>query len=207
MADAKEFSLLRFPIHNLPKDACLLTHFKELQSYPEFTEYTEKDRNLLLRYIFYCYDMNSDLVKRFADLQKRKETAMDIAGWKRGEDGRFKNEKAYDILALVDLPSFNMIVCFLKMQNHRLWMMICSTEEAFYEYQVGIMKRVFDVKDKDTLAAIISKEKLMDNCDTMNNRIEEYYKKLFGDNTDVTDQVKKKRTTPETASVDTLARV
>ncbi len=220
----KPFSKLKFPIHEIPQGVDLVNEFKELQGYPEFANYSHKDRNNVIRYVFYCYDLNSDLIKQFTDLKKRKEAAAELAGFKRNEkDGKFHKD-VYDMMEFkkktveieveeeegkkakteTEVESnkiYPMVMTFLKMQQSRLWSMIVTTEQAFEEYQGLIMEPVSESGDKDTLTAAKTKDALMDSCDKMNQRIDEYYNKLFGANDDLK-EIKKKPIRPETIGRD-----
>lgn len=211
----KPFSRLKFPVHEVPQGTDLVHKFSELAGHREFSNYPHADRNNVIRYILYCYDLNSDLIKQFTDLKKRKEAAAELAGFKRSEkDGKFDKE-VYNMMEFkkktitttdedekeeTEVESnkiYAMVMCFLKIQQSRLWSMIVSTEQAFEEYQGLIMEPVSERGDKDTLTAAKTKDALMDSCDKMNQRIEEYYNKLFGSNEDLI-EVKRKAISPET---------
>lgn len=211
-----DFSKLKFPIHTIPHKTDLLHKFPELGAYEEFAKYPHADRNYVIRYVIYMYDMNSGLIPRFMDLKKRKEAALELAGYERSaKTGLFKSE-VYKMINLEKIPVkvdpedenskiemesnriFEMAMCYIKMQNSRLWSMIVTTEQAFEEYQRLIMEPVSERGDKDTLNAANTKDKLMDSCYNMNKRIEEYYKELFGDNEDLKKAAKAKPVRPET---------
>jgi hypothetical protein len=215
--EVKPFSGLRFPIYDVPPGTDLVHKFKELQDYPEFAMYKHADRNYVIRYVIFCYDMGSDLIKKYTDLTKRKEAAALLAGFERNEKtGKFKDE-VYNMMNLkkqivkikgeegekdeTEVESnkiYEMVMCYIKLQNDRLWSMIITTEQAFSEYQGLIMEPVSERGDKDTLAAVKIKDGLMDSCDRMHERISTYYKQLFGDNEDLKEVIKKKPIRPET---------
>lgn len=203
----EEFKLMKFNVYDLPVGTDIVTHFPELKSYKEFSEYKDKEKNLVFRYVFFCYDKNSPLIKLYPDLKKRKEMALDLAGFSRATSGNF-SEKLSDIMAFNNEKVSDAIFCFLQLQRHRVWMMIVSTEQAFDEYQRLILNPVSDtigtgqnkeeLGDKDILSAATTKSKLMQECEEMNKRIDLYYKELFGDNNDLKEIVKKKNITSET---------
>jgi hypothetical protein len=209
-----DFSKLRFPVHTVPHGTELLLKFPELQAYPEFSEYKEPDRDKVIRYVIYMYDMNSGLILKFPDLKQRKEAALDIAGFERNSNtGKFKKE-IYNMVNLEKIfvkedPEdedskitaesnriFDMAMRYIIEQNNRIWSMVVANEQAFDEYLRLIMEPVSDRKDKDLLTAAKTKDDLMGICDEINTRLNSYYKLLFGDNEDV--KVKAKRITPET---------
>jgi hypothetical protein len=213
-----DFSKLRFQVHGVPHGTELLLKFPELQAYPEIATYKHADRNYVIRYVIYMYDMHSGLIQKFPELKQRKEFALELAGFERDPNtGKFKSE-IYKMINLEKIQVkvvseeedskdktvtesnriFEMVMCYIKLQNNRLWSMIVTTEQAFLEYQGLIMEPVSERGDKDTLAAANTKDKLMESCYNMNKRIDEYYKELFGDNEDLKNVVKKKPVRPET---------
>ena len=76
--------------------------------------------------------------------------------------------------------------------------MIVSNEQTFYEYQQRLLEPVDAEKDKDLLQALQIKSKLMEDCNNINERLDGYYRKLFGEDENVSRSVvKRKRLTPE----------
>ena len=87
---------------------------------------------------------------------------------------------------------------FLKKQNNRVWSMIVSNEQTFFEYQTKLLRPVDGDKDKDILQALQIKSKIMDDLNTINERLETYYMKLYGEDDVLLTTIKAdKRLTPE----------
>lgn len=180
---AKEFVNLKYKIHDLPAGACMTNEFPELRYYPEFLEPIPLHHDKTLKYIFYCYDLNSDLVS-IADLMQRKEVALTLAGFEKNKKGEWPDDVKKMITFQIKEIN-DMIFCFLKIQNNRVWTTIVTSEQAFDEYQNLILQPVTGKDDKDTLSAANTKSKLMEESDLLIDRIDKYYKKLFGDNVDL----------------------
>ena len=189
----KEFANLRYKIHDLPEKASIMNEFPELRHFDEFKEdLSPLSHDKVLKYIFYCYDINSDIVADIQDLSQRKETALQLAGFTKDKKGEWPGEvKA--MITFQNRKVTEIIIAFLvKILNNRLWTMIVTSEQAFDEYQKLILQPVTGKDDKDTLAAANTKSKLMEESDLLHDRIEKYYKKLFGDNTDLIETVTQK---------------
>jgi hypothetical protein len=79
--------------------------------------------------------------------------------------------------------------------------MICANEQTFFEYSRRMMKPVEekDAKEKDLMSAIAIKSKLSEDMDAINNRLDSYYDKLYGDN-DLKNKVQKVKISPESMS-------
>tara|TARA_R110002020_G_scaffold29055_4_gene91940 strand:- start:697 stop:1296 length:600 start_codon:yes stop_codon:yes gene_type:complete len=186
-----EFSQLLFNVYPIGKDVDLIAHFKRMQLLKSFTVYKGSMRNEVIRYIIYMYDEHSPLRDMFPDLNKRKRESAHLAGL--SGDVRIKK-----ILSMKDDSVLNMIDDFVRFQNNRIWALIVSNEETFYEYQSSLIRTVSADKDMDILRALQIKSKLMDDCDTINARLESYYSKLYGDNKELLELLSKRRgVTPE----------
>ena len=70
---------------------------------------------------------------------------------------------------------------FLRKQNNRIWSMIVSNEQTFFEYQTKLLSPVEGERDKDILQALQIKSKIMDDLNTINDRLDSYYMKLYGE--------------------------
>jgi hypothetical protein len=79
--------------------------------------------------------------------------------------------------------------------------MICANEQTFFEYSKRMMKPVEEAgaKEKDLMSAIAIKSKLSEDMDAINNRLDSYYDKLYGD-ADLKNKVQKVRISPESMS-------
>ncbi len=198
----KPFSKLKFPIYEVPAGTDLVHKFKELQDYKEFSMYPHADRNNVIRYVIYLYDRNSDLVKEYSVLQRRKEAAAELAGFKRNDkDGKFK-EEVYSMMSLTrdekgDSPINDMIFCFLKMQDEMLWSLIVINENMFEEYMKLLMDPVFGKDSKNMLEAANLKTKLKGEVKEIRSDLAAFYSELYGENVELK-EVKRKPISPET---------
>ena len=167
-----------------------------LKKYPKlkmFQSFLSAD-NKLIKYVLLMYDANSPMKEQFPDLNIRKEQAALLCGYDLVKDESllstiffFENDK---VTKMVDE--------FLRKQNNRVWSMIVSNEQTFFEYQTKLLRPVDGDKDKDILQALQIKSKIMDDLNNINERLESYYMKLYGDDQDLLKTIKAdKRLTPE----------
>lgn len=198
MKEKKAFGKLKYPVLDLKEGEDILYKFPELAKIKEFAAYggsltNDLDRNKVIKYIILLYDINSDLIEQ-KDLQKRKESAATLAGFERHHQTDEFSKKVKDMFELKDRTIYEMIFAYLREQNIMEWMLLKTTEQAFYENQKLIIKPI-DVdsgdKEKDILGAATTKEKLSDISDKYLEKMHKYEKLIFGDNKDVQEEVKK----------------
>ena len=193
-----ECKLMKFNVCDLPLDTDIVTHFKELSSYKEFTDYKDKDKNLVLRYIFLCYDFKTPLLKTHPELKKRKEEAMDLAGFERNSKGKF-SEKLINVMDMKDEGVNKIILCFLtRIQNNMAWTLFVANEFTFSDNMRLLMKPLEGDDDKKVLDGANARSKLREECKAVIKDQEELLKSLFADNNDLKELVKKKIISPET---------
>lgn len=145
----------------------------------------------IVKYICYMYDQGSPMKKHFPELAVRKEECAHLSG--------VIEHTAID-QALRDMSSemfMEGITEFLRFQNHRVWSMIVANEEVFNEYQTRLLEKIDDDRDKDLLAALTTKAKIMQEMDAINERLETYYSKLYQNDTDLIAKVTFKNISPE----------
>jgi hypothetical protein len=132
------------------------------------------DKDKLIRYIIYMYDKSSPLVKRYNNLDRRKQEAAHLAGYTQ-DDPSLKTYKDFQ-----DQEFSDMVVDFLIYQNNYTWTMLVSNEQTFYEFQKTLLQESSMIRnDKDKINAIASKSKLMEESDKIVERINSYYKQVF----------------------------
>lgn len=194
----EEFKLMRFPVFDLPIETDLLIHFPELKAYKEFLEYKEKDRNLIFRYAFFCYDKNSPLVKVHHDLKKLKEAAMDLAGFERVRGAKFK-DPIVEIMDMKNEEVNNIILCFLvNIQNNMAWALYVANQFTFSDNIRLLMKPMEGHDDKKVLDGANVRSKLREECKAVIADQESLLKTLFGDNNELKEITKVKRIAAET---------
>lgn len=203
--EALPFQKLKYNVHNVPHGTELLLKFPVLGTLDAFRNYTDKDRNYVIRYIIYCYDFNSDLVEQFQDLQKRKEAAADNAGFERSEKtGKFKDH-VYEIMKLQNEKANDMVFSFLCLMKNKTWDQIVIHEEMFSEYMRLLIDPIYTSevttsKDSKTiLEAANVKSKLREELKIIAKDLESLYKEFYGDHLDLVDVAEKiKPISPET---------
>lgn len=196
--EAKKFQHLRFKVHEVPHGTELLLKFPELGDCEEFRNYTNGDRNYVIRYIGYAYDPGSDLYKDYTDIFKIKEAAAALAEFPRNEKtGKFE-EKVYQMMRMENSAINDMIIAFLKIINNHIWAQIQVNEQMFWEYARLLAEPVTGEGSKDILQAADIKKKLREEIKTIALDLEGFYKQMFGDNEDLKNIVKKKPVRPET---------
>lgn len=182
--------------------------------YPKLEKIMKGVSDKVARYIILMYDKNSPLRDFYRDLNKRKQGACEQAGIKydselgeavrtfrkerktqrKTKDGDYVDGKTF---IEPDEDMLNAITEFLIYQNDRVWVMIITNENAFYEYQKKIMAEVGGEIDKDQLTAVNTKTKIMEAMDAIHNRLEGYYRQMSGDDKDIETALVRRRLTPE----------
>lgn len=148
----------------------------------------------MIAYVLYMYDQNTPLKEQFPDLKIRKEQAAVLSGYNLKKDGEF----LHDLFFFVSEKLVEMVDEFLRKQNNRIWSMIVSNEQTFFEYQTKLLSPVEGDRDKDILQALQIKSKIMDDLNTINDRLDSYYMKLYGEDQELLKVIKAdKRLTPE----------
>lgn len=148
----------------------------------------------MIAYVLYMYDQNTPLKEQFPDLKIRKEQAANLSGYSLSRDDKF----LHDLFFFVSERLVQMVDEFLRKQNNRIWSMIVSNEQTFFEYQTKLLSPVEGDRDKDILQALQIKSKIMDDLNTINDRLDSYYMKLYGEDQELLKVIKAdKRLTPE----------
>ena len=162
--------------------------YSKLNMFKSFDDAEDK----LIKYVLYIYDVNTPLKEHFPDLKIRKEQAALLSGYD------LKDETLNSIFFFTNSKVLSMVDEFLKKQNNRVWSMIVSNEQTFFEYQTKLLRPVDGDRDKDILQALQIKSKIMDDLNTINERLDSYYMKLYGEDETLLNKIKSdKRLTPE----------
>ena len=146
------------------------------------------------KYIVLMYDSKSPLKTYYSNLEARKAAAAELAGVHR--------DKARDLFHMKHPNVVDCVMKFLQHQNSHLWILIVSNEEAFAEYSENVMSRVndADASEKDILAAVEKKTKLLDAMHNIRTRLESYYREFYGDDDVVKAEIKTRRSTQESVA-------
>jgi hypothetical protein len=165
-----------------------------LEEYPKLARLVNSQDDKMIRYVILMYDSKSPIKDLYPDLEKRK----DVAGALAGYEGSIESLKSLT----VDLGPYDelldMISQYLQYQNSRLWTMIVTNEQSFYEYQRRIMAEVGGDADRDALSAVTLKTKLLEAMDDIDQRLSKYYAELTGSDSTLEDSLtKRRRLSPE----------
>jgi hypothetical protein len=129
--------------------------------------------------------------KHYPELNQRKKECSNLSGL-------VKNENIESVMMDMESELFVFSIDeFLKYQNNRVWSMIVSNEEVFYEYQSKLLIKTEEERDKDLLQALQIKSKIMNDMDEINKRLEAYYDKLYQGDQELAAKVVVKNITPE----------
>jgi hypothetical protein len=152
----------------------------------------------VLKYILFLYDPKSPFIRDIRNIKTRKQEAAKLAGFDLQKDSDFLDS----VYSFKNKEAAAKAIKFLKEFIHdRTWSMIVSHEQTFYEYNERLMKPVEDDKDttkeKDVMATIVLKSKLVQDLKEIHTILKEYYKEIFEDD-DLREQVINNRISPET---------
>lgn len=149
----------------------------------------------LVKYIICVYDYNSPFVRDYKDLKLRKQTAAQFVGYDLGKDASLLD----DLFDFKNSTFIDAVDIFLKeFINSMLYYGICANEQTYWEYGKRMMQPIdaADSKEKDIISAIATKSKLSEDMANIRGRIENDYRKLYGDD-DLEKAVNKKKFRPE----------
>jgi hypothetical protein len=140
----------------------LVNKFPLLKRYEEFSKFEgtpggELNRNKVIRYINLLYSAKSQLVRIYKDdLLIRKEEAARLAGFEKKEMSKVET----DLFNLQNEKIMKMIMRFLIIQNVRLWTVICSIEQSFYNNNELLMSPFQDDEDKDKNSTAVKQKQI-----------------------------------------------
>lgn len=169
-------------------------------SYPQLGKIrsiSENIDNKLMKYIICVYDYRSPIVTNNRELKIRKQLAAEFVGYNVQKDDLkpiYNIEHDY-LLKAIDT--------FLKSFIHsRTWYMICCNESIFWEYGQRMLASVSNkdeggktMTEKAITEAMVLKTKLSEDMDSIDQRLETSYKRLYGD--EQSNKFIKGATTPE----------
>lgn len=152
----------------------------------------------VLRYAMAVYQPNTPLKNDYPEWQKRKEAAATLAGYDLEDDAAFLEA----LFAGVEEFSMPLIHAFLRhFVKSRVWAMIESNEETFWEYNLRLKKPISKGaagQDKDEMAAIEKKSKLAADQEVFHERINRLTAEFFAGDEDVAEaSVQPFRMTPQ----------
>jgi hypothetical protein len=174
--DKRDFDKCRFN----PLEDNLFAAYPQLQG-----EFLSEDVRLL-RYIFIMYDPASPLEKDEPEWPNRKKLAAYVAGYDLKKEGEYLQT----IFTCADEELKRLTKHFLqKWVLSRVWAMIVSNLETFWEYQARLMGELKADKDKDLMGAVAIKSKISEDMEKINARIEGLLKQFYGSDEDLISQM------------------
>ena len=189
----EEFENMTFDVYNIKGKDILkeLPKLSRIEIFPKVISSYKEHGAAIVKYICYMYDSGSPMKRHFPELTQRKKECALLSGLAKAPELE---------RAMLDMSSvffLQAIDDFLKFQNNRIWSMIVSNEEVFYEYQSKLLIKTEEDRDKDLLQALQIKSKIMTDMDEINKRLEGYYDKMYQGDTDLIAKVIIKNITPE----------
>lgn len=157
-------------------ERCLFNPFEKVS--PRLKELSEDEK--LLKYVVALYDPQSPLFKDYPELAIRKQTAALVAGY----DVIIDNEYLESLYACNNDEETEVVINFLKIVQNRIWAMIVSIEQTIWEYNLRLLSPISkgeSDKDKDLVSAVNMKSKMAEDLGIMNDRLDGYLKKFYGD--------------------------
>jgi hypothetical protein len=199
----EDFSNLTYNVYEAyqkdPKQD-LLVRFPKLKALPSFASYGHGDRNYIIRYIIYLYDINSP-VRFYDDLDKQKIEAAILAGYETNSKGSFKDARIKKVLENEDDEVLSMIGDYLISLRNRTYASIRANEHTYYENLRSIFNKSVYKDAKQELDALVVKEKLLDLNEKIEQRLEAKSNELWGKDEDLAKKLDNKFSgmiTPET---------
>lgn len=199
------YSSIKYKVFGVKES--LIEVFPEIFKHKEFQKLkNRRDCDNLIRYIFFLYDKNSQLIHEYqTDLKARKEEAAKDAGYRRQTGGTWGKE-IQDVMDIQDHDATAAIMKFLKIQRHNVWTEIVVTEQELFDYQVMRFTPVGKKGKKSTaddekkiIESTVKKEALRKACNERIAALEVLYEQFFGDNKDLIAAEFDEMITPEKA--------
>lgn len=178
----KDFASLMFPVHKHKEDVNLIGKFPTLASLDSFRKFRHPslDVNKVIRYIVYCYDRESPILKKFmTDEKKRKQTAALYAKFSHDDNGLFDSDT--DDMMKCRLQEVNlMIIDFVRLYNDPEWSTLMMGYESYYQKLEQLVQANVDSK-RDKFQLEETKGKLYKQCIDMSKSLGELAQKILTD--------------------------
>lgn len=187
----KPFRKLKFNIYDLPPETDILDQYPELSRYKVFTASKAPQKNLLLRYLIFLLDPNSDLLKEIKELKTRKIKAAELAGFTQ------QNDYLQEIFDLHDETTVKMMECLLTQVYHNRkyteWQTLTQELDEYTRLRMEPITTKSRLKNKDeenpediyVFKAASEKTKIRVQCEEIHRMLDAVEKEIFGDNDDI----------------------
>lgn len=181
---------MSFKVHGV-KDITAVPNIRSLRGFDAIVKNYKDKATPVIKYICYMYDQSSPMKKHYPELEQRKRECSLLSGLAKMQSLEEAIMGMSSDLFIISIDGF------LKHQNNRVWSMIVSNEEVFYEYQSKLLIKTEEERDKDLLQALQIKSKIMNDMDEINRRLEVYYDKLYQGDHELAAKIIIKNITPE----------
>ena len=130
----KDFDNLMYQVYKLDNGTNLMARFGDMKKMPSWVDYqvSELNKNNVIRYIIYCYDRESPIMKKYRqDDAKRKTISAIQAGFKTDANGLFSEE--VDAMMKCKNRHINlMIIDYVRQYNDPEYSILVAGHEALY---------------------------------------------------------------------------
>ena len=169
-----DFSNMFFKIHGL-KDPFDDVRIRNLRILMKLNPHNAFKKRRAVKYFIYLYDKGSPLVRQIPDINRRREIAAEMAGFKLD-----KEEKVLEQYYNLSHQLFrDVVAAILLAQNDRVIAMI-STLEIYWEQLIRqIIAEVEDEEGKDLLQAYQIKIKLTESMGVTKAKLDDLYEELY----------------------------
>jgi len=181
----ERFSKLPFPIHKVkltPKQ--LFEQWPDLMRYfprKEMPIWTGQNIVRIIKYIFFLYHPNSDLIDEYPDeLQLRKDAAALEAGFTRKKGDTWPDD-VKELMNFKEKATRNMILDFLKAAKSNVWREIVVTEEELDQLYTIRANEISSLKNKN----------LLQLCRERNDELKVLWRTFWADHRDLEKAAKK----------------
>lgn len=178
----KDFVSLTFNVSKYKEDVNLLSKFPSLNSLESFRKFKhpELELNNVIRYIVYCYDRESPILKKFmTEDEKRKQTSAIYAKFTTDSEGLFGD--VVDDMMKCRIPEVNtMIIDFIRLYNDPEWALLLTGMESYYQKLNKLLTDDTSSK-RDAFQIEETKGKLWDQCDKMSKTLNASAVKILTD--------------------------
>lgn len=174
----KRYGLIEVPVYDgsFSTVDAMYDVFPQLQRYFDARNYSRVDIVKLIKYIWFMYDPNTNLINEFPnDLDKRKEAAAVDAGYEQ-INGKWP-QLVLDIFSMADEEATDLILQFLQSRKNLVWNEWMISENEFHQIN---KQRLTNIENMD-LMAIKRRAELGSFVKDIAERIEDLKDKFFGD--------------------------
>jgi len=178
------FAKLKFNVFNQPAEKDVLETFPELARLKVFSASKAPQKNLLLRYLLFMYDPETDLRKEIPELDKRKKRAAELAGFEK------ENDYLKEIFELRDKTTLDFLFVLLTQvfynRKYREWVTLSQELDEYTKRRMNPVDKGEDAKEEqDEIKALKLKSELRVQCQEIQVQLDILDKEIWGDNDDV----------------------